>query len=125
MSNSITVTDIFSRYDEKIATLASTLRKLVLSQIENAMEIPDQSINLVGYGYGTGYKDLICTILLSKKGVKLGFYKGTELPDPSNLLEGSGKVHRYVDIKTEEEIHNPALKKLLTVALAAYRKRTA
>ena len=38
-------------------------------------ELPGASANIVGYGNGTGYKNLICTILLPKKGVKLVFTK--------------------------------------------------
>jgi hypothetical protein len=119
----MTVEDILSRFDEKTATLAAQLRKFLFEELKDIMEMPDNSINLVGYGYGTGYRDIICTILLSKQGVKLGFYKGAELPDPQKLLTGTGKVHRFVEIKTEQDIKNPALKKLLTEALKAYQKR--
>lgn len=55
--------------------------------------------------------------------LKAGFYKGIELPDPAKLLKGSGKVHRYVEIGSEQEIHAPALKKLLNEALKACHKR--
>ena len=119
----MTVTDILSRYDENIATLASQLREFVLSELKDITELPDASANIIGYGYGTGYKDLICTILLSKKGVKPGFYKGSELSDPQKLLTGTGKVHRFAEIQTEQDIINPALKKLLSAALNAYRKK--
>ena len=119
----MTVDDIFSRFDEKIVTLAAKLRKFLLEELKNITEIPDNSVNLIGYGYGSGYKELICTLLLSKQGVKLGFNKGSELPDPQKLLTGTGKVHRFVEIKTAENIKDPALKKLLTEALNAYQKR--
>ena len=118
----MTVEDILSRFDEKTIELASQLRKLLLEELKDIMEIPDNSVNLVGYGYGTGYKDLICVIMLSKKGVKLGLNRGSELPDPNKLLTGSGKVHRYVEIKDEDSIKSPALKKLLSEALKAYKK---
>ena len=78
---------------------------------------------MIGYSYGAGYKDLICTIILSKKGIKLGFYRGGELPDPKKLLTGSGKVHRYVEINSEEDIRNPALLALLEHAVDAREKR--
>jgi hypothetical protein len=120
----ITVADILSRYDGPIAVLASQVRYFVLSELKDILEIPDQSISLIGYGYGTGYKDLICTIMLSKKNVKIGFYKGTELPDPQKLLTGTGKVHRYIEINSEKDINNPAVKKLMKAALKAYKERT-
>lgn len=120
-----TVADILARYDGPVSVLASQARYFLLSELENIQEIPDQSINLIGYGYGTGYKDLICTLMLSKKNVKIGFYKGSELPDPQKLLTGTGKVHRYVEINSEKDITNPALRKLLTAAKKAFKKRTA
>jgi hypothetical protein len=120
----MTVTDILSKYDEKTAALALQVRAFLLQHIKNVTETPDHSVSVIGYGYGTGYKDLICTILLSKKGVKLGFYKGADLPDPAGLLTGTGKVHRFVEIKSEKDIQQASLKKLLNAALAAYNKRT-
>src|SRR5580765_3556022 len=119
----MTVEDILSRFDEATIELASQLRKFLFEELKDIIEIPDNSINLIGYGYGTGYKDMICTILLSKKGVKLGFYKGSELPDPQKLLTGTGKVHRFVEIKTERDIKQPALKKLVSEAFKAYQTR--
>ena len=119
----MTVTDILSRYDEGISTLAAKLREFVLAELKDITELPDNSANIIGYGYGTGYKDMICTILLSKKGVKLGFYKSSELPDPKKLLTGTGKVHRFVEIKTEQDIASPDLKKLICEGLKAYQER--
>jgi len=119
----MTVDDILSRFDESTALLAVALREFLLDELKGVVEIPDNSANLVGYGYGTGYKDLICTILLSKQGVKLGLNRGTELPDPKKLLTGTGKVHRYVEIKSKQDIEDPALKKLLAEALKAYQNR--
>lgn len=119
----MTVEDIIGRYDEKTALLATKLRKFLLEKLEGIIEIPDNTANLIGYGYGAGYKDMICTILLSKKGVKLGLYKGSELPDPQKLLTGTGKVHRYVEIHTEEDMRSAALNKLLDEALKAHKAR--
>ncbi len=68
-------------------------------------------------------RQLVCTIIPSKKGIKLGFYKGSELPDPKKLLTGSGKVHRYVEIKSENDMQDPAIKKLVEEGLKAYNKR--
>ena len=119
----MTVEDILSRFDEGIAKLALELRAFLLKELKDITEIPDNSVNLIGYGYSTGYKDLICTILISKQRVKLGFNRGSELPDPQKLLTGTGKVHRFVEIKTGKDIKNPALKKLMAEALKAYEKR--
>lgn len=117
------VEKIFRSYNETTSALAFQLRDFLLQHLDNIAELPDNTPNIVGYGYGPGYKDLICTIMLSKQGVKLGFYKGSELPDPTHLLTGSGKVHKFVVIGTAKDIRQPALKNLLDEALKAYRER--
>lgn len=78
---------------------------------------------MVAYCYGQKYAEMICTLIPSKKGLKLGFYKGVDLPDSHQLLEGRGKISRCIEIKNEGQIQSPALKALLESALEAYRNR--
>ena len=64
---------------------------------------------MIAYSYGPGCKGLVCTLILSRKGVKLGIVRGSELPDPKQLLEGSGKVHRFVQLNAPADLkHAPA-----------------
>jgi|GEM_PF-1500318 len=102
LSREMTAGKILAQFPESVAATGSGLRQFLLRQLKGVTEQPDPTANVIGYNYGAGYKDLICTIILSKKGIKLGFYKGSELPDPKKLLTGSGKVHRYVEINSEE-----------------------
>jgi Domain of unknown function (DU1801) len=118
-----TAEDILSKYDEQVSTLGFQLRKFLLTELKEIIEYPDGPANIIVYGFGPGYKQLLCTIIPSKKGIKLGFYKGIELPDPKRLLRGSGKIHRHVAIKSENDVKDPAMKKLLNEALKAYEKR--
>ena len=89
-----------------------------------AAETLDSAAKLIGYGYGPGYKGLVCTLLLSKTGIKLGIARGSELPDPEQLMKGSGKVHRHVQLRTKEDLHQPGLKPLIAAALAAWKERS-
>ena len=114
---------IFMKYDAPVRDLALVLREFLLKQLKGVTEQVDVPANMVAYGYGPGYKDMICTMIPSKKGVKLGFYKGSELPDPAKLLAGSGKLHKYVEIKSGADVKSPALKALLSEALKAYKER--
>jgi hypothetical protein len=84
----------------------------------------DASARVIGYGFGAGYADLICTIILSKGGVKLGIVGSAELPDPNNLLEGAGKRHRYVPLAKPSDLGKPGLKSLLEARVAAWKKKT-
>ena len=118
-----TAESILSKYDEKVSAVGFQLRECLLKELKEITEYPDGPANIIGYGFGPGYKQLLCTIIPSMKGIKLGFYKGSELPDPKNLLAGSGKVHRYIEIKSENDVKDPAIKKLLGEALKAYHRR--
>lgn len=72
----------------------------------------------IGLGTGPGYKELVFTVLPCAKHVSIGFYRGTELPDPTSLLEGTGKLHRHVKIRAEEDLRRPELRDLFAAALA-------
>jgi hypothetical protein len=119
-----TIESILEKYEEKVSGLGYQTRTFLFEELKGIMEYPDLSANIVGYGYGPGYKATICTIIPSKKGIKLGFYKGSALPDPAKILGGSGKVHRHVELKSEGDLKNPALKQLITEALKAYNARS-
>lgn len=119
----MTAEKILAQFPPDVATTGATLRRLLLRQLNGITEQPDAKANVIGYNYGSGYKDLICTIILSKKGIKLGFYRGSDLPDPEKLLTGSGKVHRYVEIHSESDLRNPALVELLKSAVRAREAR--
>jgi hypothetical protein len=56
--------------------------------------------------------------------VKLGIVRGSELPDPKRLMQGSGKVHRYVQLRSIADLKQPGLRPLLKAGLAAWRKRS-
>ena len=55
--------------------------------------------------------------------VNLGFHRGSELPDPAGLLEGSGKRMRHVKLKPGEEIDEDALETLVKAAYADMKAR--
>jgi hypothetical protein len=62
----------------------------------------------------------ICTGETYKKVVKLTFFKGASLNDPSGLFNSSlgGKVRRAIDIQENDEIDEGALKNLIREAVA-------
>jgi hypothetical protein len=66
----------------------------------------------------------ICTGEAYKNVVKLTFYKGASLADPSRLFNSSleGKVRRAIDIKENDKINDRALKSLIREAAALNAK---
>lgn len=62
----------------------------------------------------------VCTGETYKNVVKLTFFKGAALKDPSGLFNSSleGNVRRAIDIKEDDKIDERALKKLFRDAVA-------
>jgi hypothetical protein len=110
---------MIDRLDREVAATARGLRQRLLAELPDTLEQLDESGNVIGYGFGSGYKGLVCTIILSKAGVKLGIPHGATFPDPDRLLEGAGKVHRYVVVTDEAATRDPRLSSLLAEARAA------
>lgn len=112
-----------SQYDEQVYNNALKLREILFANLPDIIEQIDLPAKMIAYCYGQKYTEMICTILPSKKGLKLGFYKGADLADPGSLLDGTGKISRYLEIKSDKQIESNALKQLLASALAAYKQR--
>lgn len=123
MQSEKTIESFLTQYSDDVYSKAVQLRAVILSILPDVIEQLDIPAKMIAYCYGQKYAEMICTIIPSKKGIKLGFYKGVELPDPNHLLEGTGKISRYIVIKSKEQITSPAIKQLLENALAGYRQR--
>jgi hypothetical protein len=79
--------------------------------------------NDLGYGFDAGYKGLVFTISLVQDGVNVGVFRGASMEDPAGLLEGTGKVHRHIKIRSESDLSDD-LGDLLTRALDLRRAET-
>src|SRR5262249_3513661 len=117
------IDQLLDRYPAEVRALAAEARKFIAGRLPKATESLNASAGVIGFGYGPGYRDTICTLLLSKTGVKLGLAYGASLPDPEGLLEGSGKVHRHVPLKAAADIRKPGVARLLKAAEAAWKER--
>ena len=123
LNTSVEWDDLLDAYGTDVQQIALATRRLIFATMPNIVESVDTKAKVVGYGFGKGYTDMICTIILSKTGVKLGLVGGAKLPDPQHLLEGTGKVHRYVPLTQESDVSRPAVKALIASGVAAWKKR--
>ena len=102
------IDDFLSRYDEQVFRNALLLRKILFKNLPDIIEQIDIPAKMIAYCYGQKYSELICTIIPSKKGLKLGFNRGTELSDPDKILQGKGKIRLSSDKRHEnfKELNN-------------------
>jgi hypothetical protein len=106
-------------YPESVQTITRHARKLLREWLPGAKESVDESARMFAYAYAPGYKGMVCTLILSKTGIKLGIVRGATFPDPHNLLRGVGKVHRHVPMKALDDLRQPGVRELVAAASAA------
>jgi hypothetical protein len=106
-----------ARASEHARDLAYELRSLVVKLMPNVVEVPWPKMRMASYGVGPKKKtEHFCYISAQQDDVNLGFYYGAELPDPEELLRGTGKLLRHVKIREAKAIRSHALRQLLKVA---------
>lgn len=123
MTSNIDVDKFLSEYSDEVFDNAQKIRKIILKNLPKVQEQIDIPARMIAYTYGQKYNEMVCTLIPSKKGLKLGFYKGIDLPDPENILEGNGKISRYVEIKKRADLQKKPLTVLLKEAFKAYKIR--
>jgi hypothetical protein len=101
----------------ELRDVAEKLRKLVKKTVKgtkesvNSWKIPTLESN-----------GPMCFFTVGKYHVTFGFLRGTSLPDPAGLLEGTGKNLRHVKLRTAEDVSKPALKELVEAAARLNKK---
>jgi predicted DNA-binding protein (MmcQ/YjbR family) len=100
-----------------IRQLAEETRRLVLSVQPQAYQQVETSWGgYLLFKQVAGAGSTVCWLTLSKKHVSLGFPNGTELSDPSGLLQGTGKRQRHLKFKQAADLANPAVRGLIEQA---------
>ena len=111
----------FPTSNPEILELAAELQDLILTIFPNAVITEDE--DNIGYGFGSGYKDLVFVISPYKEYVNLGIVNGASLDDPHNLMSGKGKVHRHVKLQHIEQVQSPELRELMVRTLQSVQER--
>jgi hypothetical protein len=101
----------------ELRDVAEKLRKLIKKTVKGRKE----SVN--SWKIPTfESKGPMCFFIVGKYQVTFGFLRGTSLPDPAGLLEGTGKNLRHVKLHTAEDVSKPALQKLIAAAARLNKK---
>ena len=102
-----------------LRAVCESLRNLVVSLHPKVFQVvwPKQRIVSFGVGPKKGTQHY-AYISVHTSHVNLGFYHGTSLTDPENLLEGTGKTLRHIKIRDLIATVRPEISKLMLQAIA-------
>jgi hypothetical protein len=118
-----TVEKLLEGYPQDVQAIALAARQSLRKWLPGVQESADASAPVIGYSFGPGYRGLVCTLILSKSGVKLGLVRGSELADPHGLLAGSGKVHRHIQLGAASDLRKAWVSQLVKAAHKAWKER--
>ena len=109
--------EVFGATDETVHPIARALRDAVLEDLPDAIEVPRAGDRAVSYGPGEKkMSESHCYLQPQRGRVNLGFWHGIDVPDPHELLEGTGKRLRHVKVTSEEMARSPAIAALIAAA---------
>ncbi|HEU4783057.1 MAG TPA: DUF1801 domain-containing protein [Ktedonobacterales bacterium] len=109
-----TVDELFPITPAAVRAILAELRRVVRDILPNANEIFYHGA--LGYGATASGFDRILYVMPQNSYANLGFFYGIDVPDPSGLLEGTGKRMRHVKIRSVLAAQNPALVPMVQAA---------
>ncbi|MCY4092762.1 MAG: DUF1801 domain-containing protein [Caldilineaceae bacterium] len=117
--------ELLQMTEEPLRPVMEALRATVLAVDPDACEVVRLGDRAATYGVGPRKMlDGYTYLLPHKRWVNLGFYAGAELPDPEELLEGTGAKMRHVKIRTLQDTERAAVPALIRAALAHRKGET-
>ena len=108
------------KYSPEVAADARTALDFLRARLPTATQLVYDNYNALVVGFGASDKvgDIILSIALYPKYVRLFFLRGVDLPDPDRLLEGGGSQVRSVQLKPVSKLREPAVGALIHAAEA-------
>lgn len=117
--------DLLAMTEEPLRPVLAALRELIFEEHPAACEVVRLGDRAATYGVGPRKMiDGYAYLMPHARWVNLGFYRGAELPDPARLLEGTGARLRHVKLRSLDDARRPAVRALLTAAIAARHRKS-
>ncbi|MBI3267891.1 MAG: hypothetical protein HYZ53_02635 [Planctomycetes bacterium] len=109
-----------AKYTPEISALAAAVIQKLRARLPGARVLVYDNYNALAVAFGATERvaDLVLSIALYPRWVNLFFSEGASLPDPSKVLQGSGKRIRSVVLESAADLEKPAIRALIEHALA-------
>jgi hypothetical protein len=108
------------KFEPKKRVLIRSLRKALQQRFPTANELVYDNYNFFVLGYSATERpsDCIVSVAAGANGVGLSFYRGATLPDPHQILLGSGTQNRFIRVGSAEVLSRAEIEALIDAAVA-------
>ncbi len=112
--------EFIDKFDTKNQAVIRAVRKALRKRLPTTNEIVYDNYNffVIGYSPTERTSDTIVSIAAGRNGVGLSFYRGATLPDPHNVLQGSGSQNRFIRLESAAVLDQPEVAALIDAAVA-------
>ena len=114
------LTGFLAKFDPAMAMLIGECRTAMRERFPTANELVWDNYNffVIGYCATERPSDSVVSLAANSKGIGLSFYRGSTLPDPHKILQGSGSQNRFVRLNGAGALATPEVEGLLAAAAA-------
>ena len=97
------------KFDPDNQALIRSIRAALKKRLPDCAELVWDNYNffVIGYSPTERPSDYIVSIAASASGAGLSFNRGAELVDSDNILQGSGKVNRFIRLPSADVLAQP------------------
>jgi hypothetical protein len=108
------------KFEPKHQALIRAMRKALRKRMPSANELVWDNYNffVVAYSATERPSDSVVSIAAAANGVGLSFYRGATLPDPQQILLGSGVQNRFLRFESAKTLLVPDVDALINAAIA-------
>ncbi|PYV19938.1 MAG: hypothetical protein DMG07_00820 [Acidobacteria bacterium] len=108
-----------AKYTPEIGALARAALAKMRARLPGAVELVYDNYNALAIAFGPTERasEAILSIALYPRWISLFFLDGVNLPDPQELLRGSGKKVRHIVLEDAAALDRPAVQALIARAL--------
>jgi hypothetical protein len=102
----------------EIKVIEEALRAVIKGECPSIVERVDFGNKLIAYGASMQMRDLLFAIIAHRQHVNLQLADGAQLPDPTGIVEGTGKRIRHVKVRSVEAAGSASVRDLIRAEVA-------
>ncbi len=111
------------KFDAHSQVLIRSIRGALRARLPDCAELVYDNYNFLVIGFSPTVRpsDYVVSIAAASAGVSLSFNRGAELDDPDQLLQGSGKVNRFIRLPSPDVLTRPEVDRMIVRACGLSR----
>lgn len=109
---------LLADHPPELQAIEQALRAAIREAAPEAVERVDFGNQLIAFGWSMRMRDLLFAIICHRAHVNLQLADGAKLPDPTGIVEGTGKSIRHVKVRSVADASGPAVGALIRAEIA-------